>query len=62
MRRPPSGKRPAVTPEAAHQAFVRYVKPDQMLVVVVGKEKPKAEADEPKSISTTPSVNTNHVQ
>ena len=35
----------AVTPEAAHQAFVRYVNPDKMLVVVVGKEKPKADGD-----------------
>lgn len=36
----------AVTPEAAHQAFVRYVNPEKMLVVVVGKEKPKADGDE----------------
>lgn len=35
----------AVTPEAAHQAFVRYVSPEKMVVVVVGKEKPKAEGD-----------------
>ena len=34
-----------VTPEAAHQAFVRYVNPDKMLVVVVGKEKPKADGN-----------------
>lgn len=35
----------AVTPEAAHQAFARYVNPDKMLVVVVGKEKPKTDGD-----------------
>jgi len=35
----------AVTPEAAHQAFVRYVNPDNMLILVVGKEKPKADGD-----------------
>jgi zinc protease len=33
-----------VTPEAAHQAFVHYVNPDKMLVVVVGKEKPNESA------------------
>jgi len=32
----------AVTPETAHQAFVRYVNPDAMLTVILGKEKPKA--------------------
>ncbi len=38
----------AVTPEAAHQAFARYVNPDAMLAVVLGKEKPKAD-DNPSS-------------
>lgn len=39
----------AVTPEAAHDAFVRYVNPDKMLTVVVGKEKPKADGDAKKT-------------
>jgi zinc protease len=33
----------AVTPESAHAAFVRYVHPDAMLTVVLGKEKPKVD-------------------
>jgi len=31
----------AVTPETAHQAFVRYINPDAMLTVVLGKKNPK---------------------
>ena len=47
----------AVTPEAAHQAFVRYVNPDKMLVVVLGKEKPKTDG-ESTSTSTKSAANT----
>lgn len=51
----------AVTPEVAHQAFVRYVHPDNMLVVVVGKEKPKADGD-PASAATKLASNHTAVQ
>lgn len=44
----------AVTPEAAHEAFVRYVNPDKMLVVVVGKEKPKADGEATRPTLSAP--------
>lgn len=46
----------AVTPESAHAAFVRYVNPDAMLTVVLGKEKPKTNKD---SSNPAPSASTN---
>jgi zinc protease len=45
----------AVTPETAHAAFVRYVNPDAMLTIVLGKEKPKAD-DHVNSDSSPESV------
>lgn len=48
----------AVTPEAAHQAFVRYVNPDNMLVVVVGKEKPKVDNHSTSSTPAEPTKET----
>jgi zinc protease len=46
----------AVTPQSAHDAFVRYVHPDAMLTLVLGKQKPKANDDVNNDSSTEPKV------
>lgn len=47
----------AVTPQSAHDAFVRYAHPDAMLTVVLGKEKPKADSNVKSNNSSEPTKN-----
>jgi zinc protease len=45
----------AVTADSAHQAFIRYVNPNNMLTVVLGKEKPTTDHDAPAAATGVPS-------